>query len=58
MSSHIFRHTLISRLAENNIPLRAIMDKVGHSYPKTTNAIYTHATENMNNNLMAILEKY
>lgn len=32
------------------------MDKVGHSYPKTTNAIYTHATENMNNNLMAILE--
>lgn len=58
ISSHIFRHTLISRLAENNIPLRAIMDKVGHSDPKTTNAIYTHATENMNDNLMAVLEKY
>lgn len=58
ISSHIFRHTLISRLAENNVPLRAIMDKVGHSDPKITNAIYTHATENMNNKLMAVLEKY
>ena len=42
LTSHIFRHTLVSRLAENNVPLKAIMDRVGHADAKTTIQIYTH----------------
>lgn len=47
LTSHIFRHTHISLLAEKNIPLKAIMKRVGHSDPNTTLKIYTHVTEKM-----------
>lgn len=58
LSSHIFRHTLISYLAENNIPLKAIVDRVGHKDGgKTTTAIYTHVTENMKSSIIDILNK-
>nr|DAO31891.1 MAG TPA: Integrase [Caudoviricetes sp.] len=56
LSSHIFRHTLISRLAEKNVPLRAIMERVGHSDAKTTNLIYTHVTDNMRSQVVDALE--
>lgn len=49
ISSHIFRHTHISILAEYNIPLKAIMQRVGHNDPNTTLSIYTHVTDAMNN---------
>lgn len=45
--THIFRHSHISYLAENGVPLNAIMDRVGHSNPKTTLSIYSHTTINM-----------
>lgn len=45
MPSHIFKHTHISVLAENNIQLKAIMDRIGHDDEATTNEIYTHATK-------------
>lgn len=45
--THIFRHSHISYLAENGVPLKAIMDRVGHSDPKTTLSIYSHTTINM-----------
>lgn len=45
--THIFRHSHISYLAENGVPIKAIMDRVGHSDPKTTLAIYSHTTINM-----------
>ena len=58
LSSHIFRHTLISYLAENNVPLKAIVDRVGHKDGgKTTTAIYTHVTENMKSSIIDILNK-
>lgn len=47
ISTHIFRHTHISMLAEMNIPVKAIMQRVGHNDPNTTLQIYTHVTENM-----------
>lgn len=56
LSSHIFRHTLISRLAEKNVPLRAIMERVGHSDAKTTNLIYTHVTDDMRSQVVDALE--
>lgn len=56
LSSHIFRHTLISRLAEKNVPLKAIMERVGHSDAKTTNLIYTHVTDDMRSQVLDALE--
>lgn len=47
ISTHIFRHTHISLLSELGIPLRAIMQRVGHNDPRTTLSIYSHVTENM-----------
>lgn len=58
LTSHIFRHTLVSRLAENNVPLKAIMDRVGHSDAKTTTQIYTHITKQMKSTVADIMEKY
>lgn len=45
LTTHMFRHSHISFLAENNIPLRAIMDRVGHTNPETTLKIYSHTTQ-------------
>lgn len=56
LSSHIFRHTLISMLAENNIPLKAIMARVGHKDSNTTMQIYTHVTKSMKSNIEGILD--
>ncbi|WEA87533.1 tyrosine-type recombinase/integrase [Streptococcus anginosus] len=46
LTSHIFRHSHISLLSELNLPLKVIMERVGHSDPKTTLAIYNHVTKN------------
>lgn len=51
ISSHIFRHTHISILAGLNVPLKAIMERVGHHDPKTTLSIYTHVTNSMSKEL-------
>lgn len=47
ISSHVFRHTHISLLAEMGIPIKAIMQRVGHNTPNTTLNIYTHVTNTM-----------
>lgn len=47
VSTHTFRHTHISLLAEANVPLKAIMERVGHNEPRTTLAVYTHVTDEM-----------
>lgn len=52
LTSHIFRHTHISLLTELGIPLKAIMDRVGHSQAKTTLQIYTHVTKKMSENVI------
>lgn len=56
LSSHIFRHTLISMLAENNVPVKAIMARVGHKDSNTTMQIYTHVTKSMKSNIEGILD--
>ena len=58
LTSHIFRHTLVSRLAENRVPLKAIMDRVGHADAKTTTQIYTHITKKLKANVAEIMENY
>lgn len=47
LTTHTFRHTHISLLAESNVPLKAIMARVGHNEPRTTLAVYTHVTDEM-----------
>ena len=47
LSSHVFRHTHISLLAEKGFPLKYIMERVGHTNPETTMKVYTHVTERM-----------
>ena len=52
LTTHIFRHTHISILAELGIPLKAIMQRVGHNDPATTLSIYTHVTQHMKNDIV------
>lgn len=56
LSPHIFRHTTISILAENNVPLKTIMDRVGHADSEVTTSIYTHVTRNMKDQAVNILD--
>ncbi|WP_373896211.1 tyrosine-type recombinase/integrase [Virgibacillus sp. CBA3643] len=44
---HIFRHTHISMLAEADVDLATVMERVGHDDPQTTLKIYTHVTKKM-----------
>ncbi|MDN5628315.1 MAG: site-specific integrase [Lactococcus sp.] len=57
LSTHTFRHTHISQLAELNLPLKSIMERVGHHNPNTTLKIYTHVTKQMKSDLIDQLNK-
>ncbi|WP_373808444.1 tyrosine-type recombinase/integrase [Streptococcus ferus] len=56
LTSHVLRHSHISLLVELGVPIKVIMDRVGHSDEKTTIQIYTHVTENMRMDLSSKLE--
>ena len=58
LTSHIFRHTLVSQLAENRVPLKAIMERVDHADIKTATPIYTHVTKKRKANIAEIMENY
>lgn len=57
ISTHIFRHTHISMLAAMGVPVKAIMQRVGHNDPNTTLSIYTHVTAAMDEQLKNSLDK-
>lgn len=44
LTSHIFRHTHVSKLAEQGVPLEMIKKRVGHADSKITEEIYYHIT--------------
>ena len=56
VTTHTFRHTHISLLAEKQTPLKTIMARVGHNEPKTTFSIYTHVTDAMKEQEKQILD--
>lgn len=56
VTTHTFRHTHISLLAEKQTPLKTIMARVGHNEPKTTLSIYTHITDAMKEQEKQILD--
>ena len=58
ITTHIFRHTHISILAELGIPLKVIMQRVGHNDPATTLSIYTHVTTATKDESLKKLEAY
>lgn len=55
LTSHIFRHTHVSLLAENGIQLTAIMERVGHEDSDITTKIYTHVTKKMKEDITSAL---
>ncbi|WP_368250957.1 tyrosine-type recombinase/integrase [Enterococcus sp. 2201sp1_2201st1_B8_2201SCRN_220225] len=57
VSTHYLRHTHVSMLAEMGMPIKAIMDRVGHKDMKTTMEIYNHVTDKMQANLIEGLNK-
>ncbi|MFS7390381.1 tyrosine-type recombinase/integrase [Carnobacterium maltaromaticum] len=56
LSSHIFRHTHISKLAEIGSPLYAIQDRVGHENSKITESIYLHVIKGVKEKLNRDIE--
>lgn len=55
--TYILRHTHISLLAEANVDLQYIMNRVGHLNSKTTTQIYLHVTEGMRENAANMMHK-
>lgn len=58
ISSHIFRHTHISKLAELGVPLYVIQKRVGHSNSRITEQIYLHVTKVVERELQNKLDKF
>ncbi|EUJ33428.1 phage integrase family protein [Listeria floridensis FSL S10-1187] len=57
VSSHIFRHTHVSKLAELGTPLFAIQDRVGHENSKITELIYLHVTKGVREKMRRDIER-
>ena len=47
IDTHALRHTHITLLVEKGFDLKYIMERVGHSNPKTTLDVYTHITKDL-----------
>ncbi|WP_459788720.1 tyrosine-type recombinase/integrase, partial [Lactococcus garvieae] len=56
ISTHIFRHTHVSKLAELDIPLHIIQRRVGHSSEAVTRDIYLHITSRAKDKTKKLLE--
>ncbi|MFV0556271.1 MAG: tyrosine-type recombinase/integrase [Lactovum sp.] len=57
VTSHIFRHSHVSLLAEMNLPLKSIMERIGHSDASTTLKIYNHVTRKAKQDVLDALNK-
>ncbi|MCT4606325.1 MAG: site-specific integrase [Marinisporobacter sp.] len=54
---HNLRHTHASRLAEKNVPMMVVKERLGHSKEETTMKYYTHVTKGMRENLISTLNE-
>ena len=57
-TSHVFRHSHISLLVEMGLPLKVIMQRVGHSDEKMTTQIYTHITSTMKSDYIDMIRAF
>ena len=55
--SHCLRHTHGTRLAENGINPKTVMERLGHRDIRTTLQIYTFNTENMQRQAVNVFEE-
>lgn len=55
---HGFRHTHCSLLFEAGVPMKDVMERLGHSDIHTTMNIYTHVTENSKDKSAQLFSKY
>lgn len=55
-SSHMLRHSHVSLLTELGVPIKTIMERVGHKDEKTTIQIYTHVTKKMKEDVVEKLD--
>lgn len=49
LSTHTFRHTYVSKLAEEGYPLSYIQERVGHKDGEITRNVYLHVTKSTRN---------
>ena len=54
-STHMLRHSHITLLVLAGVPQKVIMDRVGHSNPRTTTEIYTHLISSQKQQAVKIL---
>lgn len=55
-SAHMLRHSHITLLVTLGLPQKVIMERVGHSDPKTTSVIYTHVLSEQRHETIQKLE--
>ncbi|MDV7743968.1 tyrosine-type recombinase/integrase [Enterococcus mundtii] len=58
LSSHTFRYTHISLLAEAGMPIKAIMERVGHANMKTTLEIYNQVSTTTKEKLIQEIDSW
>ncbi|HGQ9124430.1 TPA: isopentenyl pyrophosphate isomerase, partial [Streptococcus pneumoniae] len=51
LTAHVFRYSHISLLAELEVPITAIMDRVDYTNETKILSVYTHVTEKMKSNI-------
>lgn len=51
LTTHIFRHTYITRMVENYVPIKLIAKQVGHSSIKMIEEVYGHFSQKMEKDL-------
>lgn len=58
ITTHFFRHTHISKLAEQGVPLHVIQKRVGHTKAETTRKIYLHVTKQMQEDMEKQIDNF
>lgn len=57
LTTHIFRHTFITRAVENHIDAKLIAEQVGHSGTELIDRVYSHFSDKMSQDLKQAMSK-
>lgn len=57
LTTHIFRHTFITRMVENNVPSKLIAEHVGHKSTKLIERVYSHFSEKIQQDLKSAIQR-
>lgn len=57
LTTHIFRHTFITRMAENNVSSKLIAEHVGHKSTDLIDRVYAHFSEKMQKDLKKAIQR-